>query len=251
MTFVADEADPIGLERPSPTEAADIEEIVRGMLAIQAQAAAAEKRPLSRGTHAKGICVRAEFEVFDLRQAPGDPAIAARLAQGIFAAPGTYPAIARFANADGGHRQDRWPDVRGLSFSIEVPPGRIPGVSRLDFTMNTATTFPINDAHAFAVAVRVLSAQGFGAKWKAFRSLTRSDFAGLLRTIRLGRKQQKGTLRLPYQQLRYWSTVPYRHGARDDIKYAAILRTTRPARCSRVRTGCRTSSCGMSTKTPT
>ena len=45
---------------------------------------------------------------------------------------------------------------------------------------------------------------------------------GLLRTIRLGRKQQKGTPLLPYQQLRYWSTVPYRHGDRDAIKYSAI-----------------------------
>ena len=84
MTFVDEEVDPVGLERKSPTEAADIDEIVRGILAIQAQAAKDDKRPLSRGTHAKGICVRAEFEVFDLRQAPGDPAHAARLAQGIF-----------------------------------------------------------------------------------------------------------------------------------------------------------------------
>ncbi len=36
MTFVDEEVDPVGLERKSPTEAADIEEIVRGMLAIQA-----------------------------------------------------------------------------------------------------------------------------------------------------------------------------------------------------------------------
>ena len=33
------------------------------------------------------------------------------------------------------------------------------------------------------------------AKWKALRSLTRSDFRGLLRAMRLGRKQQKGTPR--------------------------------------------------------
>jgi hypothetical protein len=222
MTFVSEDVDPRGLERKSATEAADIEEIVRGMLAIQAEAAASAKRPLSRGTHAKGICVRAEFEVLDLRQAPGDPPLAARLAQGIFSVPGTYPAVVRFANADGGHRQDRWPDVRALSFSIDVPPAVLPGVTRLDFSMNSASTFPINDAHAFAVAVRVLSARGLRAKWKALRSLTRSDLGSLLRTMRLGRKQQRGTPRLPYQQLRYWSTVPYRHGTRDAVKYSAI-----------------------------
>ncbi len=77
-----------GLERKSPTEGADVDEIVRGMLAIQAQAAASGKRPLSRGTHAKGICVRAEFEVFDLGRTIADPGLASRLAKGAFARPG-------------------------------------------------------------------------------------------------------------------------------------------------------------------
>ena len=136
--------------------------------------------------------------------------------------PGVYPAIVRFANADGGHRRDRWPDVRAMSFSIEVPPGVVAGATRLDFSLNSATTFPINDAHAFAVTVRVLSAEGMRAKWKALRSLTWSEFRSLLRVMRLGRRQQKGGPRKPYQQLRYWSTVPFLHGGRDAIKYSAI-----------------------------
>jgi len=111
MTFVLEDVDPAGLERKRPGEATDIDEIVRGMLAIQAQNAASGKRPLSRGTHAKGLCLRAEFEVFDIRKAPGEPSMADRLAKGIFARPGTYPAIVRFANADGGHRPDRMRDV--------------------------------------------------------------------------------------------------------------------------------------------
>ena len=222
MTFVAEDVDPAGLERKSPTEAADIDEITRGMLAIQAQAAAKAKRPLARGTHAKGICVEAEFEVLDVRQVSRDPVEAERLARGIFAVPGVYPAVVRFANADGDHRRDRWPDVRAMSFSIDVPAGAVPGATRLDFSMNSATTFPINDSHAFAVAVRVLSAEGMRAKWKALRSLTWSEFRSLLRVIRLGRQQRKGTPRKPYQQLRYWSTVPFLHGGRDAIKYSAI-----------------------------
>src|SRR5687768_15809499 len=137
MTSVVEELPSSRFERPSSTEAADIEEIVRGILAIQAQAAKDEKRPLSRGTHAKGICVRAEFEVFDIRQAPGDPAHAARLAQGIFGLPGKYPATVRFANADGGHRPDRSADVRAMSFSIDATAAALPGVTRLDFSMNT------------------------------------------------------------------------------------------------------------------
>lgn len=222
MTVAVGDNGPAGLERRSSTEAADIEEIVRGILAVQAQAAADGKRPLSRGTHAKGTCVRGVFEVFDLSRTPGTAAVPGRLARGIFAKPGIYPAIVRFANADGGHRQDRWRDVRALSFAIDVPPLALGGVTRLDFSMNSASTFPINDAHAFAVAVRVLSARGLGAKLKAFRSLSWSDFRSLLQTIRLGRQQQRGTSLLPYQQLRFWSTVPYQHGECDAIKYSAI-----------------------------
>jgi hypothetical protein len=168
--------------------------------------------------------------VLDLRHLPGDPTLGERLAKGIFAIPGTYPAVVRFANADGGHRQDRWPDVRALSFAIDLPPDVLPGRTRLDFSMNTASTFPINDAHAFAVAVRVLSAQGLRAKWRALRSLTRREWGSLLRTLRLGRKQQRGTPRKPYQQLRYWSTVPFRHGDRDAVKYSATPDAGNPAR---------------------
>src|SRR4029453_6653079 len=135
-------------ERELPTEAADIDEIVRGMRAIQEQAAVAGNRPLSRGTHAKGICVAATFEVLDLHQTGIDPSVAQRLAQGIFAVPGKYPATVSFANADGGHRPDRWPDVRAMSFAIALAPGVIPGTTRLDYSMNSSTTFPINDAHA-------------------------------------------------------------------------------------------------------
>src|SRR5690606_22056496 len=108
MRIGVTENDPAGLERKSPTEDADIQEIVSGILAIQAQAAAAGRRPLSRGTHAKGTCVRGVFEVCDLARMPVGPDIRERLGKGIFARPGTYPAIVRFANADGAHRDDRW-----------------------------------------------------------------------------------------------------------------------------------------------
>ncbi|HVJ28177.1 MAG TPA: hypothetical protein VM493_11585, partial [Vicinamibacterales bacterium] len=222
MTVLQESDIALGLERRSPAETADVEEIVRGMLAIQAEAAAKGKRPLSRGTHAKGICVRAEFEVLDLGHRIGNPSLASRLALGIFARPGIYQATVRFANADGGHRPDKVRDVRAMSFAVEVPPGVLPGVSRLDFSMNTATTFPINDAHAFAVAVRVLSAPGARGKLRALRTLSWSEKRSLLQTMWLGRKQQRGTPRLPYQRLRYWSTVPFLFGERDAVKYTAI-----------------------------
>ncbi len=180
------------------------------------------KRPLSRGTHAKGICVRAEFEVFDLGRTIRDPGLASRLGKGAFARPGVYPAIVRFANADGGHRPDKVRDVRAMSFAVDFSAAGMPGVPRVDFSMNSATTFPINDAHAFAVAVSVLSAQGGRGKLRALRSLTWGEVGSLLRTMWLGLKQQRGTPRLPYQRLRFWSTVPFLFGDSDAVKYSAI-----------------------------
>ena len=66
-------------ERSLAREQADIEEIVRRSLLMQANAAAKQHRPLGRGTHVKGVCARAQFEVFDVA-AGRDPKLAARLA---------------------------------------------------------------------------------------------------------------------------------------------------------------------------
>jgi hypothetical protein len=86
-------------ERKLPTEQQDIAEIVAGILAAQAGYARKQKRPLGRGTHTKGVCARATLEIFDLARTTGDPALAARLARGLFAKPGRYPAVVRFAKA--------------------------------------------------------------------------------------------------------------------------------------------------------
>src|SRR6516225_6887047 len=104
---------PVNFERKHPIEDSDSAEIIRGVLKVQAAYAAQQDRPLGRGTHTKGICARATFEVFD-------PAHAARLAQGIYAKPGVYPATVRFANAASTIHPDSKPDLRALSFSVEL-----------------------------------------------------------------------------------------------------------------------------------
>ncbi len=53
-------------ERSLAREQSDIEEIAERVLLMQANAAAQQRRPLRRGTHAKGVCARAQFEVFDV-----------------------------------------------------------------------------------------------------------------------------------------------------------------------------------------
>jgi hypothetical protein len=50
-------------------EKADIEEITRRSLLLQANSAAKQHRALARGTHAKGVCARAQFEVLMLSKA--------------------------------------------------------------------------------------------------------------------------------------------------------------------------------------
>src|ERR1700736_2491835 len=143
-------------ERSISREKSEIEEIVEKALLLQSNAAAQQHRPLCRGTHAKGVCARAQFEVFDVTVGR-EPALATRLAKGIFAKPGVYPAVVRFANADPSINSDFKPDVRSLSFSVDLARDGIAGPDakprRQDFSMQNATTLPINDAPAFVATI--------------------------------------------------------------------------------------------------
>src|ERR1700729_298902 len=142
-------------------EQADIEEITQRSLLLQANSAAKQSRPLARGTHAKGVCARAQFEVFDVAEGR-DPALAARLARGIFATPGVFPATVRFGNADPKKNSDFKADVRSLSFSVDLTrEGTVVPVASLhrqDFSMQNTTTLPINDSPAFVAIMRLLTA---------------------------------------------------------------------------------------------
>jgi hypothetical protein len=209
-------------ERKLPTEQSDIADITAGILAVQAQFARKQKRPLGRGTHTKGVCVRATFEVFDVAARVNDPALAARLARGLFGRPGVYPATVRFANAASTIESDSKPDVRALSFAVEVPAAVFgPQPVRLDYSMNNAPTFPINDAHAFAAFMRVQGADGALGHLRALLSLSFSDLKGFFQTAARGIRQQHAKLQ-PYQRNRYWSNVPFLHGEDEAIKYSAI-----------------------------
>src|SRR2546430_5037449 len=156
-------------ERSVINEQAIIETIVERVLVMQAKAAAQQHRSLRRGTHAKGICVQGQFEVFDVRVGR-DPALAARLAKGIFATPGTYPAVLRFANSDSKVNSDFKPDVRSLSFSVDLARGGMPvsdpNGPRQDFSLQNATVLPIKDDTAFLAIIKLLTASNpIAAHW--------------------------------------------------------------------------------------
>jgi hypothetical protein len=214
-------------ERSLARENAKIEAIVEKVLELQAQTASQEQRPLGRGTHAKGTCIRAEFEVFDVARSR-DRELAARLARGIFAAPGTYPAVVRFANADPNMNSDFKPDVRALSFSVDLTrnaSNTSNGNDRQDFSLQNARTLPINDADAFLAAMKVITAS---TKIAGLWSLPFKDKLRTLRTLTLTEFQAHQKIK-PYQQLRYWSTVPFRHGPIDVVKHSATPSPTNPA----------------------
>jgi hypothetical protein len=207
-------------ERYLDVERKYAEEIVDHILTMQAKTAADQRRPLCRGTHAKGVCVRAQFEVLDVTTGR-EPGLAARLARGIFARPGCYPATVRFANSDPQMNSDQKADVRSMSFFVDLAgdTAGVPteGIRRQDFSLQSAPTLPINDARAFLATMKVLTAAN---PLKGLASLTFRDQLRVVRAIGLA-KAQSSRPRKAYQQLSYWSTVPFRHGAGDVVKQCA------------------------------
>jgi hypothetical protein len=207
-------------ERNLVREQSEIEQIMERSLLMQANGAAKQHRPLGRGTHLKGVCARAQFEVFDVTAAR-DQGLAMRLAKGMFAKPGVYAAIVRFGNANPNNNSDFKPDVRSLSFSVDlsrdgtVAPGA--NIGRQDFSMQNTKTMPINDSTAFLALFKVLTASNPAA---GLWSLPFKDKLRVLRTSVLVQFQLHQTIK-PYQQLRYESNVPFRHGPIDVVKHSA------------------------------
>jgi hypothetical protein len=206
-------------EREFGTEAECIERIVEKLLLLQASTATHQYRPFCRRTHVKGTSARAQFEVYDASAQHG-PRLAARLARGIFANPGIYPTKVRFANAAARVNSDFKPDVRSLSFLVDLAGNdpTLPSASarRQIFSLQNATTLPINDARALLAMINLLSASKImDGLW----SLPLKDKLRVLRTFALMQLQAHQPIK-PYQQLLYGSNVPFRHGT-DVVKYLA------------------------------
>ncbi len=216
-------------ERDLATEKLVIDQIVGKVLLLQSNSAAQQHRPIGRGTHVKGTSARAKFEVFDVTSGR-DSVIAQRLAKGIFAKPGVYPATVRFGNADSKVNSDFKADVRSLSFSVDLTrDGTIvpdANVSRQDFSLQNTSTLPINDARAFLATMQLLTASNpVAGLW----TLPFKDKLRVLRTLSIVQVQAHQKIQ-PYQRLRYGSNVPFRHGPIDIVKYSATPLPDNPAR---------------------
>jgi hypothetical protein len=215
-------------ERSLAREQAELAELVEKVLLLQANSAAQQHRPIRRGTHAKGVCARAQFEVFDVTVGH-DPGLAARLAKGIFAKPGVYPAVVRFGNADPKVNSDFKPDVRSLSFSVDLSRNGAAvsdeSVNRQDFSLQNAPPLPINDATGFLATMKLLTASNPAVGlWK----LPFKDKLRVLRVLVLAQLQSRQKIQ-PYQKLRYWSNVPFRYGPTDVVMQSATSAPENPA----------------------
>lgn len=193
-------------ERALETEAEDVKNIRSGILFLQKQQAK-ESGKILRGTHAKGICVRGELSILDLDL--GSP-----LKRGMFSVPATHLTTLRFANAEGKILPDQEPDVRAVSLAVETPVSISNSQSRMDFALNNAPTFPINDAHVFGnlmvVAEHGLVSGGFQVGFGGLK--------GIKKAFDLG-EQQKKPATDPYQTMSYWSNVPFQLGEDQAVKY--------------------------------
>ena len=187
---------------------------------------------LHRGTHAKGmICTHAEFEVLDVASMnPGASTdIIARLRQGLYGVPRRYEARARFANGLSEKKDDRGPDERALSFSIDLGQG-----ARQDFSMNSAYIFPIPSLTAFNFVFMLSLLKGKRAgkasdEAKAYVSSRLRNAVNLqtlgrvpeaIRTIRHALEVTRRKV-MSFRQTKYWSGTAFRHGERDAVKYIA------------------------------
>jgi hypothetical protein len=141
----------------------------------------------------------------------------------------------RFANGDPNVNSDFKADLRALSFSVELAPsgGAAVGanVSRQDYSMQSATRFIVNNARAFVAFAKVLSAS---SPAKGALSLSWQEKVIFARILAIALRQAHQPVE-PYQQLRYWSQVPFRHGPRDVVKYSATPSANNSARAAQKR----------------
>lgn len=157
-------------------------------------------------------CVKAEFEVLD--------GLPAELSQGLFAQPGRYDAVVRFANASSDDDRDK--DVRGMSIKVFAVPGEVilgdSGVQ--DFVLNSEPALFVATPREF---LQFVEASESGSPWRFF--IRPSNFSSLIAVLR-GRKAIASPLDIPF-----WSTTPYRFGQDNAV---AVKYSAKP--CSQVTT---------------
>jgi hypothetical protein len=142
------------LEQPYPNEAELTRQVVDAMEQANRQVAAKHRHGL-RDAHAKSHGVLAgELHV--------EPHLPDHLAQGLFAAPRTYPVIVRFSTAPGDLRSDQVPFQRGMAIKVlgaSGPRAVDDGFTTQDFLLVNHPTLPFGTIGAYAELQNLLERQ--------------------------------------------------------------------------------------------
>jgi hypothetical protein len=153
-------------------------------------------------------CVDAEFTV--LTEFPGSARV------GLWAAPGSYRAWIRFANA--ASATDRERDIRGMSIRVlDIDgPNLTPGATVQDFVLNSHPVMMAADTRGF---LELLQANEAGAFRRTLYFLTHP------KALRVGLAAR--TNPTCHFDLSYWSTTPYLCGTGRAVKYLVRPRSAR------------------------
>lgn len=164
-----------------------------------------------RGTHAKGICAKARFDVIDIDKAEGMPnEIKFKLKQGFFAAAQSYTTRVRFANAEGAIQDDHKFDPRAVSLMVDRGNGQ-----RQDFVLQNSPVFPIPTLEDFilvvlqgqpdlALKLTGLSKEAAEKRLLHVRELVSTTFPAAVQS---------------YFTQTYWSGTAFALGEEDAVKY--------------------------------
>ena len=190
-------------EAAAPGEAqltAEFIEFLKRASAARPRGSAGEVLRFNQG-RATG-CVDAEFTVPE--------GLAAPLRVGLFATPGTYKAVIRFANATSLTDRDR--DTRGMAIGVfdAAAENLTPGQTRQDFVLNSHPVMPARGPKEFLELLRANESGG------AKRALYFATHFRSTRIVLASRQHHTSHL-----DIHYWSTTPYSFGTGPAVKYMA------------------------------
>ena len=135
--------------------------------------------------------------------------------------PANIPAKVRFANADSNVNADSKPDVRALSFAVEPQAG-------------SARTSPPTIGRPSPSTTRTRSRRRSRSsrrrRWRQGRVGAAVQGQAVVRANGRPRTARRSTSHCcPTRSRRYWSTVPFRHGPTEVIKYSLTPCAGNPA----------------------
>jgi catalase len=165
-----------------------------------------------RGTHSKGICAKADFQIYDIAHSKIIPhSMRARLQKGFLALPGTYASRVRFANAKGAIQDDHEFDPRAISIAVDMTAGQ-----RQDLVLQNSPIFPIPSLQDFILVVL----QGNPQQAMAITALSPEEVKSHLSFIQslVGTFPKRVN---SYFTQTYWSGTAFALGESEAVKYVA------------------------------